>query len=114
MKEKYLLKDEDYIIYKGLKLKRISYLYPFGKYKKEMEREFSENNECLGGYIQSYKNLENRGKSYIGKGSIVCENAKIKDNGIVVGENIISGSIIIKDKRQKGMVKKWNHMTERL
>ena len=82
-----LIRDNSYLCLASLYLYRPKALKDFGDV-------FKKN---LGGYMQSYYNLSQKGNCWIYDNAWVCENARVLDNARVHGESHISGNAVVKD-----------------
>ena len=86
MEKKYILTDETKV-FNGHILHRIQALKSFGN--------VNENN--LGGWIQSEKNLSQEGNCWISNNAKVYGNARIEDEAMVYGDAQVFGESLVYD-----------------
>ena len=95
-KRKYKLVEDDFIIYEGRKLYRIKALKKFGSNTfRGAETIITEGK--LGGYVEGYHNLSQKGDCWIYDYAKVYGNARVLDNAILISTSIVYGNAVIKN-----------------
>jgi len=93
MEKKYEILENDFITYKGRKLYRIKALRDITIVKEH----WTVSEGDLGGYVEGYHNLSQKGSCWIFDDSKVYSNAKIEDNAIVKSVSEVYGNAVVKD-----------------
>ena len=91
--KRYELVEDDFIIYKGKKLYRIRAL----KEESRCYRYRITHRGDLGGYIEGYHNLSQKGTCWIFNNAKVYGNAKIEDDAVVTGGAEVYGNARVRD-----------------
>ena len=84
--KKYELTSETKVI-NGLELHRIKAIESFGSVGKG----------DLGGWIESEKNLSQRGDAWVCRHAIVYDNARVYDNAMISGNAVVSGTVVVSE-----------------
>ena len=89
--KKYELTSETKVI-DGVEVHRIKAIKSFGSVGKGE----------LGGWIESEKNLSQRGDAWVCRHAIVYDNARVYDNAMISGNAVVRGNAVVEDNATVG------------